>query len=146
MDDLAIFVKVSLLDQKKQSYECPSTSGRMLINSTLILISCWYNPNDIKSNDMRYIFNGIYCMIVKKAMMIQTKGHNTDHDDVIKWKPCSRYWPFVRGIHWWPVKSPHQHQWLELWCFLWSGHVPTVEQTMETPVIWDTMALIITSL
>ena len=21
------------------------------------------------------------------------------------------YWPFVRGIHWWPVDSPHKGQW-----------------------------------
>ena len=25
----------------------------------------------------------------------------------------------------------------ELWCFLWSAPEPTIEQTMETPVIWD---------
>ena len=34
----------------------------------------------------------------------------------------------------------------ELWCFLWSASEPTVEKTMETPVIWDTIALIMTSL
>ena len=34
------------------------------------------------------------------------------HDDVIKWKHFSRYWPFVRGIHRWPVSSPHKG----LWC------------------------------
>ena len=31
---------------------------------------------------------------------------------------------------------------VELWCFLWS--VP--EQTVETPVIWDSIALIMVSL
>ena len=31
-----------------------------------------------------------------------------DHDDVIKWKNFPRYWPFVRGIHWWLVDSPHK--------------------------------------
>ena len=25
---------------------------------------------------------------------------------------CPRYWPFVRGIHRWPVDSPHKDQWL----------------------------------
>ena len=35
----------------------------------------------------------------------------SDHDDVIKWKHFPRYWPFVRGIHWSPVTSPHQGQW-----------------------------------
>ena len=32
-------------------------------------------------------------------------------DDVIKWKHFPRYWPFVRGIHWSPVNSPHKGQW-----------------------------------
>ena len=27
------------------------------------------------------------------------------HDDVIKWKPFPRYWPFVRGIHRSPSRS-----------------------------------------
>ena len=30
----------------------------------------------------------------------------------------------------------------ELWCYLWPAPEPTVEQTMETPVIWDAIALI----
>ena len=33
------------------------------------------------------------------------------HDDVIKWKHFSRYWPFVRGIHRSPVNSPQKGQW-----------------------------------
>ena len=33
------------------------------------------------------------------------------HDDVIKWKHFSRFWPFVRGIHRSPVNSPHKGQW-----------------------------------
>ena len=33
------------------------------------------------------------------------------HDDVIKWKHFPRNWPFVRGIHRPPVKSPHKGQW-----------------------------------
>ena len=33
------------------------------------------------------------------------------HDDVIEWKHFPRYWPFVRGIHRWPVNSPHKGQW-----------------------------------
>ena len=34
-----------------------------------------------------------------------------NHDDVIKWKHFPRYWPFVRGIHRFPVNSPHKGQW-----------------------------------
>ena len=33
------------------------------------------------------------------------------HDDVIKWKPFLRCWPFVRGIHVSPVNSPYKGQW-----------------------------------
>ena len=33
------------------------------------------------------------------------------HDDVIKWKHFPRYWPFMRGVHRWPVNSPHKGQW-----------------------------------
>ena len=33
------------------------------------------------------------------------------YDDVIKWKHFPRYWPFVRGIQWWPENSPHKGQW-----------------------------------
>ena len=42
---------------------------------------------------------------------IATPPDNNIHDDVIKWKPFPRYWPFVRGIHRSPVNSPHQDQW-----------------------------------
>ena len=46
------------------------------------------------------------------------------------------------------------HRWIprttasdaELWCFLWSAPEPTDEQTMEMPVIWDAIELIMTSL
>ena len=33
------------------------------------------------------------------------------HDDVIKWKHFLLCWSFVRGIHRWPVNSPHKCQW-----------------------------------
>ena len=33
------------------------------------------------------------------------------HDDAIKWKHVPRDWPFVHGIHWSPVNSPHKGQW-----------------------------------
>ena len=41
----------------------------------------------------------------------ETLCDSTPHDDVIKWKHFPRYWPFVRGIHRWPVNSPHKGQW-----------------------------------
>ena len=32
------------------------------------------------------------------------------NDDIIKWKHFPPYWPFVQGIHWSPVNSPHKGQ------------------------------------
>ena len=37
--------------------------------------------------------------------------HLIYHDDVIKWKHFPRNWPFVRGIHRFPVNSQHKGQW-----------------------------------
>ena len=57
-----------------------------------------------------------------------------------------RYWPFVRAIHrsphGSPMDSPHKGQWR----FLWSAPKQTGEQTIEMTVIWDIIALIMTSL
>ena len=47
-------------------------------------------------------------------MLVRIRAHLenwSDHDDVIKWKHFQHYWPFVRGIHRWPVNSPHKGQW-----------------------------------
>ena len=46
------------------------------------------------------------------------------------------------------------HRWIpgtkasdaELWCFLWSAPEQTIEQIIETPVILNAIALIMTSL
>ena len=54
------------------------------------------------------------------------------HDDVIKWKHFPRYWPFLRE------STGHRFFDLRL-------NNP-VEQTIETPVILDAIALIVTSL
>ena len=73
-------------------------------------------------------------------------GTWASHDDVIKWKHFPRYWPFERespGHRWIPLTKSSDE---ELWCFLWSAPEQTVKQTIETPVIWNAIALIITSL
>ena len=49
-----------------------------------------------------------------KFVLYGTTDNNTAlvrHDDVIKWKHFPRYWPFVRGIHRFPVNFPHKGQW-----------------------------------
>ena len=47
------------------------------------------------------------------------------------------------GDRWIPLTKANG---AELWCFLWSAPEQTIEQTLETPVIWDAIALIMTSL
>ena len=56
------------------------------------------------------------------------------------------HWPFVMGNHqspWIPLTKASDP---DLWCILWSVPEQTVEQTIETPVIWDATAPIMTSL
>ena len=61
---------------------------------TRCLVDCLHSPVGTPSCHVKY-------WIEKKSF----------HDDVIKWKHFSRYWPFVRGVHRWPVNSPHKGQW-----------------------------------
>ena len=68
-----------------------------------------------------------------------------DRDDGIKWKHFPSYWTFAKRIHRSPVNSPYKGQWRGAWFFL-SAPQQTVEYTIETPVIWDAIMLVITSL
>ena len=43
----------------------------------------------------RYFFGLAWCV-----------ARAAHHGDVIKLKHFPRYWPFVRGIHWWPSQRP----------------------------------------
>ena len=42
--------------------------------------------------------------------------------------------------HWWIPLTKASNE--ELWCFLWSAPEQTLEQAIETPVIWDAIVLI----
>ena len=82
-----------------------------------------------------------------KTRRTQTRRHHLvleNHDDVIRWKHFLRYWPFVGGIHWPPVDSPHKGSVTRGFVFLCAPE-QTVEHTIETPVIWDAITLIMTS-
>ena len=54
--------------------------------------------------------------------------------------PC---WGELTGHQWIPLTKASD---VELWCFLWSSPEQTVEQTIETLVIWDAITPIMTSL
>ena len=64
-------------------------------------IRCWNLNISGELGDIRGCYWG--CIGVQTLEKI--------HDDVIKWKHFPRYWPFVRGIHRFPVNSPHKYQW-----------------------------------
>ena len=76
----------------------------------------------------------------------------SNHDDVIKWKHFPHYWPFVRGIHRWPVNSPHKGQWngalmFSLICAWLNGSINNREagdlrhyrDHYDVTVMWDEM-------
>ena len=50
-----------------------------------------------------------------RFVFVRCKGRyiliTSNHDHVIKWKYFPHYWPCVRGIHRWPLNSPHKGQW-----------------------------------
>ena len=47
------------------------------------------------------------CVDVYILQSVGIRYFYSSHDDVVKWKPFLRYWPFVRGIHRWiPLTKP----------------------------------------
>ena len=52
-------------------------------------------------------------------------------------------WGECTGDRWIPLTKSSD---ADLWCFLWSAPVQTVEQTIEKTVIWDVISFIMTSL
>ena len=53
----------------------------------------------------------IYLTLLMLTPENPEKTRPKPYDDVMKWKHFPRYWPFVRGIHRFPVNSPHKGQW-----------------------------------
>ena len=67
------------------------------IQVTSVTESCW---------DMLYVLC-IWVYILLRTQSISAIKYGA----VTKWKHFPRYWPFVKGIHRWPVDSPHKGQW-----------------------------------
>ena len=57
------------------------------------------------------------CIIPGIQVTVPWCIHPAKHDDVIKWKHFLHYWPFVQGIHWSLVTSPHKGQWCRVLIF-----------------------------
>ena len=70
-----------------------------------------------------------------KAMMTSSNGNIFRVNGPLSGESTSHEWfPLTRASD------------AELWCFLWSAPKQEAEQTTETPVIWDAIAPIMTSL
>ena len=90
--------------------------------------------------------NSLY-IYMYKLVPEATKKHAQHHDDVINWKPFPRCLSFVRGYP--QVSGWFPSQRLVTWSFdlfCWSASEQTVELTIQTPVILNTVALVMTSL
>ena len=104
----------------------------------------------VMQHEANETWNGIQAF-TKEALPVCTRQVyitvecKTIHDDVIRWKHFSRYWPFVRGIHRSTVNSPYKGQWrgalmISLICAWINGWVNN-RQTGE----WRRHPLIMTS-
>ena len=104
--------------------------GALMFSLICAWINDWINSReagDLRRHRGHYDVNVMYeglCLVVftfsshpdpfefpYSPVLLHWYWGNRIHDDVIKWKKFPRYWPFVRGIHWSPVNSPHKGQW-----------------------------------
>ena len=66
----------------------------------------------VMADEMSYVVYGAISVIVECVTFSLTYINLfAEHDDLIKWKHCPRYWPFVWGIRRSPVNPPHKGQW-----------------------------------
>ena len=121
----------------KICYSCVLKGVHILLEDSIIqplhywIIFGWFSSN----TRIRHVYNccyfylllSVYCHMLNRLGDIfgwcyvlrsskrefMSRGNNfwLSYDDVIKWKHIPRYWPFVWGIHRWPVNSPHKGQW-----------------------------------
>ena len=71
----------------------------------MLFVTLWPKPHDAIYN--RKMARNTYCTFEAKLCSKNRRYHY----DVIKWKYFPRYWPYVWGIHRWPVNSSHKGQW-----------------------------------
>ena len=69
----------------------------------------------MKNTPSSLVFWGLFWENVRRdinsALNYEFSNYLFIHDGVNKWKHFPTYWPFVWGIHWSPVNSPHKGQW-----------------------------------
>ena len=87
----------------------------------------------------------IWVLFPLRRLWCMPYTENLMHDDVIKrniFRVTGILCGEFTGHRWIPRTKASDGK---LWCFLWSAGEPTVGQTMETPMIWNAIALILTS-
>ena len=109
-------------------------------------VSIWWRHHVLRHYTCH--FGPVHQNILQICIGVFSKAssHRRHHDDVIKWKHFPGYWPFVRGIHRSPVVflpkasdvEPLMFSLICAWTNGWTNN--------ETPVIWDAIALTMTSL
>ena len=137
-----------------------------LANIWLICVNTWImihikNRNKCRQTASSVLIKGksIYHVIWKLS-----RCHNLiwlDHDRLYTYHSGLCHWPWWRhqmqtffrvtgplwgesiGQLWIPLKKAGD---AELWCYPWPALSQTTQQTIETPVIWDAIALIMMSL
>ena len=60
------------------------------------------------TNDDKFGTLSVQILLTSWKLELEARG---EHGDVTKLKYFPCYWPFVRGIHRWPVNSSHKGQW-----------------------------------
>ena len=63
---------------------------------------------DIRTYKALYKISSVQSNIANHRPGPRPHSKPLKHDDIIKWKYCPRYWPFMRGIHRSRVNSPQK--------------------------------------
>ena len=118
------------------------------LNDFAYLMSCWYVSNistkywsRLDENHFYTLHNYSYSSHSRNTflfLLLTITVMMTSSNGNIFRVTCTLYGEFT-SHRWFPRTKASDAQ---LWCFLWSSLEATVEQTMETPVIWDAIALI----
>ena len=75
-----------------------ATSGQKMVTPN------HWNKQKRSRKHVPVVFSTVFSDDLVQGVWVKFSG-SLSHDDVIKWKHCPRYWPFVRGIHRWPVEA-----------------------------------------
>ena len=71
--------------------------------------SCCWGQHRIPAGQISWLQASSRCKSSLEFLRLLHMSHwNILHDNVMTWKYFPHYWPFVRGIHWSPVDSPHK--------------------------------------